>query len=365
MRRVLLAMAPMLFASAAAFAQGDRASGWSPALLVRGMPSYGEGMRATVSHDHFLAKGETKDVTMWTSRGLCGLGVGNGDPMQRDGPPANVWHMTSEYLGEQSGRHQVKITAGFTRFASRDTSAMTTQTYSLREGDAVVLDALTAPPDADCQVHTVTFEARLIMKAANRTLARARYTADLWLVHVEPSGQERRQHLVLTADGLNPVPFAFDRVAFPLPQMDARQGTAEAVIRLSGGIRLRPRLDGLVDIDLETDSLLFNVERPENPVQDMPFGTSRKTLTVKEDETTAVEFPAKGTANISLFDGRSGSGSGSGGGGGTGAGVRATTAPATENPTALEIRNNRLNLNLGAFFKDHRTQLLITLRRAR
>ena len=365
MRRILLALAPMLLVSAAAFAQSEPgAAGWAPALLIRGIPSYPEGMRATVSSDRYLKKTDQGSIQMWTSRGLCGLGVGDGDLMQVNGPPANVWRANWEYLGEQGGRHQVKITSGFTRLGSRDTSAMTTQTVSLREGDAVVLDALSGPLEDRCEVHAITFEARLIMKPANRSLAATRYVADMWLVHTDPSGQERRQHLLLTADGRNPVPFAFERVGFPLPQVDPRQGNAEVVIRLTGAVRLRPRLDGQVDIDLETDSLLFNVERPENPVHDMPFGTARKTLTMKEDETTAIEFPAKGIANMALIDGRSGSSAGGGGGTG-GVGIRVGPGFSVESAAAVEVRGNRLNVNLAPFFKDHRTQLLVTLKRAR
>ena len=39
-----------------------------------------------------------------------------------------------------------------------------------------------------CQVHTVTLDARLVLQPSDPALARARYSADLWLVHTDPGG---------------------------------------------------------------------------------------------------------------------------------------------------------------------------------
>jgi hypothetical protein len=367
MRRVLLAIAILLSAGAPrAWAQTDATTpGWSPFLLVRAIPTHTEGMRSTVSSERRLAKDDSpSELQIFTTRGLCGVGTGNPDAFPQNGPASNIWRMTSEYLGQQGSRYQVRVTSGFTRQAGRDTSTMTTQTFSLEEGDTVVLDALSAAPDTSCNVHTTIFEARLVLRPTDRSLERARYSADLWLVHTEPSGQERRQHMMLSADGTHAVPFAFGRLAFPIPQVDPRQTTMEAVIRLTGTMRLRPRADGQVDVDLSTNSFLFSVERPENPRPDVPLATVRKTVTLKEDETTAIEFPAKGVANLALFDGRPQSASASGGGV---AGIRVGPggATATDANWVMEVRNNRVNLNLAPFFKDHRTQLLVTLKRMR
>jgi hypothetical protein len=57
-----------------------------------------------------------------------------------------------------------------------------------------------------------------------------------------------------------------------------------------------------------------------------------------------------------------------GSGGGTGAAVTSRLArppaPPANTADAVDVRNNRLYLNLTSFFKDHKTQLLVTLRRA-
>jgi len=367
MRRVVLAIAIMVAASGAgARAQSSDSTtpGWSPFLLVRAIPTRAEGMRSVVSDERRLSKEDSRELQMFTRRGLCAVGGGNPDAFPNDGPATNLWRMTSEYLGQQGGRYQVRVTSGFTRVAGRETSAMTTQTFSLQEGDTVVLDTLSATPDTACDVHTMIFEARLVLRPADRSLERVRYSADLWLVHTEPSGQERREHLVLSADGAHDVPFAFGRLAFPIPQVDPRQTTMEAVIRLSGSMRLRPRPDGQIDVDLSTNSFLFNLERPETPAPDFPFATVRKTVTLKEEETTAIEFPPKGMASLALFDGRTQSASGGGGGtGGFRVGPGGTTP--TDASWVIEVKNNRVNLNLAPFFKDHRTQLLVTLKRAR
>jgi len=371
MRRVLLAIAILLSAGApVARAQGDSTTpGWSPYLVVRAMPTRPEGMTSSVSSERRLSKDDSSELTIWSHRGICSLGVGNPEAFPQLGPAVNIWRMSSEYLGQQGGRYQVKVTSGFTRLGGKDTSSqvstMTTQTFSLQEGDTAVLDTLSAPLDSNCDVHTIIFEARLVLRPADRSLERARYSADLWLVHTEPNGQERRQHLVLSADGVHEIPFAFGRLAFPIPQVDPRQTSMEAVIRLSGTMRLRPRPDGQVDVDLSTNSFLFNLERPETPRPDFPLATVRKTVTLKEEETTAIEFPAKGIANLALFDGRPQSASSGGGGGGTGVRVGPGGATATDANWVIEARNNRINLNLAPFFKDHRTQLLVTLKRLR
>ena len=366
MRQVLFAVAILLVPGASlARAQTDSTTpGWSPFLLVRAIPTRPDGMRSVVSSERRLSKDDASELQIFTKRGLCAVGTGNPDAFPQTGPAANVWRMTSEYLGQQDGRYQLRVNAGFTKVNGRDTSSNTTQTFSLIEGDTVILDTLSAPPDASCDVHTMIFEGRLVLRPADRSLERARYAADLWLVHTDASGQERRQHLVLSADGTHAVPFAFGRLAFPIPQVDPRQTSMEAVIRLSGSMRLRPRPDGQIDVDLSTNSFLFNLERPENPSPEFPFTTVRKTVTLKEEETTAIEFPAKGVANLSLFDGRPQSVSG-GGGGGTGVRVGPGGAAATDANWVIEVRNNRVNLNLAPFFKDHRTQLLVTLKRAK
>jgi hypothetical protein len=329
-------------------------TGWTPTLELRVLSAFPDGARANASGTLRLAKGEPARKTVWSGATLCAVGIGGDEPMPAASAPAIVWKMTGEYLGEQGGRHQVRVTAGFTRFAGRDSSAMTTQTLSLREGDGVVLDALSAPIDSGCPVHTVTLDARLVMQALDPALARARYVADLWLVHTNPEGQEQREHLVMNVDASGPVPFNFNRLAFPLPQLDPRQGDAEAVIRLGGSLRARARTDGLVDVEIETSRMLFGLERSGSPPSS-GFMTTRNTLKLKSDETTGIEFPpGRGFSKLAL--GPTGQAMGR-------AGVAVAGAPPPAPVNAVEVQGNVLALYPERFFKDHRTQLLVRLRR--
>jgi hypothetical protein len=93
---------------------------------------------------------------------------------------------------------------------------------------------------------------------------------------------------------------------------------------------------------------------------------ARKTLTLKPEETTAIDFPAGGMASIGLEDGTGMSrGLGVAAGGGRGRPlVNGVAAPAPPDG-GIEVKQNRLVLYPKQFFKGHRTQLLITLRRLR
>ena len=86
----------------------------------------------------------------------------------------------------------------------------------------------------------------------------------------------------------------------------------------------------------------------------------QKTLTVKIDETTAIDFPppSSGYAMVRLGDAQ---GTGRGG---VAAAPRALEQPSASGPT-VEVKDDRLVLYTDRFFKGHRTQLLVTLRRLR
>lgn len=331
--------------------------GWTPVLELRVLSARPEGNAANQSTRWKLVKGaEPFGTTVRTGATLCTIGIGNLDA----GPEhANVWTVKGEFLGEQAGRQSVRITSRFTRLAGQQSAAATTQTFSLAEGDAVVLDAITAPISDACPVHAITMEARLALAADDPALARARYAADLWLVHTDGSGREQREHLLTNVDGSGAVPFMFNRLAFAVPQIDPRQGNAEATIQLTGAIRARTRTDGAIDLDIDTDHRLFGFEYPEKPPNRTPF-SSRKTVTVKADETTAIDFPP-GRGMVSLAMGTPGGTTGSGGGRG---GRMNPASPYADGPV-LEVVRDRVVLHTGRFFKDHKTQMLIRLRRLR
>ena len=243
----------------------EETPGWVPVLEMRAVSSAPEGAHSNASGPRNLVKGEPISTIITSGATLCSLGIGSTDEPPGPSAPNSVWKLSGEYLGEQAGRHQIRVTTGFTRLAGQPSSATTTQTLSLREGDHVTLDVLTGAPSGNCQVRNVTIDARLVMQASDPTLARARYSADLWLVHTDPGGQERREHLITNVDGSAAAPYVFSRLSFPLPFLDQRQGNAEAFIQLSGALRARTRSDGLVDVDVDTNRIIFSAERTDKP----------------------------------------------------------------------------------------------------
>jgi hypothetical protein len=366
MRWVLSSTVVLLLGSTSVVAQNDPVtSSWVPTLVVRPVPSYPDGARVSDVTGYLrLTKGEPALATIWSQRSLCSFAFSNVDPATQAFPPefgfnsaATVWRMTGKYLGEQNGRYQVRVTSGFTRLDGSESTSTITQTLSLRDGDSVVLDALKKPADAACPVHVVTFEARLTLQPTDPALALARYTADMWLVHTDPGGQEHREHLVTNVDGSTVVPFMFNRLAFPIPQVDPRQGDAEAVIQLTGALRVRPRGDGTVFLDLETNRFLFGLQNPDAPLRSSPT-TMRMTFTTRDGETVAVDFPppSSGFSSITLNkDGRKD---------GTTT-VRARPGKTTQTlPSgAILVKEGKLVLYTFEFFRGHKTQLLITLRK--
>jgi hypothetical protein len=366
--RILLRSALVLtFAGTTLLAQNDvETPGWIPVLQIRGVSSTPEGTQANVSGGHNLVKGEPIAATITSGATLCSLGIGGGDMPAGPPNPNSVWKLSGDYLGEQGGRYQIRVTSGFTRLGGQPSSAANTQTLSLREGDHVTLDVLTGATTGTCQVRTVTIDATLVLQATDPALARARYTADLWLVHTDPNGQQRREHLITNVDGSRAAPFVFSRLTFPLPMLDARQGNTEAFIELTGALRARTRVDGLVDLDVDTSRIIFGAERPDKPASFTPPQT-RKTLTIRPEETTAIDFPPPASGYFSGVLGDSQGGTGRIGvgaaaaAGGSGGSLRSVHP---DGPV-VQVNGDRIIVNTSAFFKGHRTQMLVTLRRVR
>jgi len=331
-------------------------TGWYPVLQVRAVSSTPAGPRVGVASQWKLVKdGEPLSMTFSTGPTLCSMGVGSGTsglpPEAMTGRA--LWVLTGTWLGEEDSRHQIRVTSKFLRLAGRESSASTTQTLSLRDGDEVTLDAISEPLDANCNVHTVRFDARLVMQSSVPGLAQATYAADLWLIHDGPFKAQTRDHLVLNI-GTVAVPFAFNRISFTLPVIDSRQRDVRATISLTGSIRGHARVDGLVDIDLETNRLVYGITNPA----DVPPLTSllRKTLTIKPGETIAVEFPppASGYSSVALEpnDGAQ-----------VGAGAGPLPVPPRSPDKTVQVVHGRIVLDTAAFFRGHKTQLLITLKR--
>lgn len=340
-----------------AMPQQALAQGWSPALELRVLSSSPNGTTVPASDTwKMTAGGDPLAKTVTVGASLCQVGIGGTDlPPGR--AAATIWKMNGEYLGERAGRYTARVTTRFLKLAGRESSVSTTQTLSLREGDAVIVDVLSNALDGSCPVHTLAMEARLVMLPDDPGLADARYTADLWFVHTAPDGQERRERLIANVDASGPVPFMFTRVSLAVPYVDPRQGDAAAVVRLAGALRARPRLDGQVDLDIDTDRFIFGFAFPGKHTS-FSAPRLRKTVTLKPDEATAIDFPPPGSGQISLaLPGHS-----SGGGFVMARPGNPSQAEPADAPV-LEVVNERLVLHTSRFFRGHKTQMLITLRR--
>jgi hypothetical protein len=333
-------------------AQQPDAVGWLPVLQVRAVSSTPEGSRVGVAGQWKIVKdGDPLAMTFLAGPTLCRMGVGSGDSgLPPDAGTSRVmWVVTGNWLGEQAGRQQMRITSKFLRLGGRESSASTTQTLSLRDGDEVTLDAVSEPVDSGCNVHTVTFNARLAMQPATPALAQTTYAADLWLIHDGPFNAQMRDHLIVNVNGMTSVPFMFKPLSFSLPQADPRQGNISASISLSGTLRGRARPDGLVDVDLETNPLVYGITSPASapPLTSM----LRKTLTLKPGETTAVEFPppSSGVSSVPVGPDK--------------VNGQFTGMEASSPDGLVHVANGVLVVDTSRFFKGHKTQLLITLKR--
>ena len=137
----------------------------------------------------------------------------------------------------------------------------------------------------------------------------------------------------------------------------ARDLTQDVFLRIAGS----QAADGLVDVDIDTNRAIFGLDRPDKPY-DSGLPAARKTLTLKADETTAIDFPPPSSGYAMLTLGDRGTTSG------VGMGARASGSPAaqvTEWRDPLTVSRGQLVLNTSQFFRGHRTQLLVRLRRLR
>jgi hypothetical protein len=390
--RMLVTTSAVLAATVSVSAQqAAPSSGWVPRLVV----TLGAGLatgRTHTSTSFALAKGggDPINAVFFSGPNLCALGGGASSPASTLAAATNIWKLTGEFLGEESGGYKIRFNSHFTKEGGRDVSgtpagSSVEQTHVLRDGDAVMLDFMRGAMSATCPVHAAGIEARIVMEPANAALAESRYSADLWLVHTNEHGEETRRHLTVPLVNGNAVSFVFDPLDFPIPQLDPKQADMQAYARFSGVVRLRPRDDGQLDVDLDTQRRT-GLRYASSPLNVGAAPNGRKTLLLREGETVAIDLPAangyyslafpgyKFDAVVGAGGGGGASGSGGAAAGGIGRGASSMSiqtlgdadkliSPMTAKP--LEVRANRMNMNSALFFKGHKTQILLRIQKSK
>jgi hypothetical protein len=318
----------------------------------------GQTTGGTVGDD--LKSGTPVNVIFTAKQSLCESTFGGAKlPVPDDA--RTVVKLSAELLGQKDGVYSVRLLTQHLRTAGQTgAEAPLEQNVSMREGDRVVLDMLRDPvPVPGCDTQAVTLEARLLVKP-DPALARALYTADVWLVHRDETGHEWNQHVTMNVNGTAETPILFNDVTFPLPKLDPNQDNFTAFVRVTGTLRARARTDGHIDLDVSTARLIGLL--PDNLPPGISGSSTKKTITVQADETTAIEIPQPGSGFVmralragEKMPGASGIGIVGAGAGGS--------DPLAARPGVF-INAGRFILNTGVFFKDHQTRVLIRVHKA-
>lgn len=336
--------------------------GWTPVLEFRAVAAAADGDKTVTSNSWpLVVNGQPVTTTTIASSTLCSTGGGTDEFARRSPNADTIWKFSATLEGVDGSGYRLRVTSQFDRYAAGATPAPWTQPLVLKEGEEVTIDTIRAASDGPCHIRNLTMRARVVLRATNPAAQAARYTADAWLVHTDPAGTERRQHVTLSLDGSGPVPFTFEPIGFALPQLNPHQGDLQAFLALSGILRARTRPDGGIDVDVDTVRPLGLFRPSEGNGKFRAGAGGHKTLTLKDDETVAIDLPApaSGYSTMALTPEAKFN---------VGAGVRATgpgTAAAPASTTAVTVKGDVLTLNTALFFKDHKTQLLIRLRKAR
>ena len=160
----------------------------------------------------------------------------------------------------------------------------------------------------------------------------------------------------LNLSSSGPTAFSFAPLGFELPALSPNQGDLQLYIDLSGSLRPRVRPDGLIDVDVST-TRMFALRHPADDPGPTRGSMGTKTLTMKEDETVAIDLPIGNGVMMQALtpDARFS----------VNAGARSGGAPAPATRPAVSVKDDRMTVVFEEFFKGQKTQLLIRLRKAR
>jgi hypothetical protein len=220
-----------------------------------------------------------------------------------------------------------------------------------------VLDLVHAGGDANgCHVGSVLVEVTADVRD-DPAFADRLLLYDLWLVHTDPAGRKRSQHVVMNGLHGMEVPFAFSPMRLPVPKLAPDQYGFDVASRVSGTLRGRMTSEGRIELESAV-ALRSGLERvgttSETPLGG-DTGNGRKMLSLTPGETVAIQLPLSGGAIARATPG-------SGGLTGSSAGARQGSGAAAGAPVTLN--GGTLRVNFDSFFEGHDLSVLIRAREA-
>lgn len=352
MTRTAAALFTALIASAEVITSAQSpASTWTPVIEYRQVLAMPSGDQATKTGSVPLPiGGQPVTFGVMTSPDLCGTGG-----------PTEELKVDVAFLSLDSRGVRAQVSSRFVKSTTATTPTPWSQVITFKEGEEITLETMRANSDGPCHARNLTIRAKIVLKTNDPVAQAARYVADLWFVHdtgVGASGVGTRRTLstVVNLSSAGPTTFVFGPLGFELPQLSPNQGDLQLCIDLSGSLRARLRPDGLIDLDVST-TRMFALRHPADDPGPTRGSMGTKTLTLKEDETVAMDLPiGNGVMMHALtpdarFSVNTGAQSGA-------------PAPQTPRP-AVSVKDDRMTIDFESFFKGQKTQLLVRLRKAR
>lgn len=337
---------------------------WTPVIEYRVVQATPTGDKTATSGSLPLPPGgQPVTFTTRSSGDLCGTGGGSGEGLSQRPVMDNVLKVSVAFMSNDSSGVRARVSSQFERTASGTPPAPWSQVITFKEGEEVTLETMRATVDGPCHIRNQSIVAKVVLRASDPAAQSAKYVADVWLVHdagvgTDGTGRRRSQAMAINLSGGGPTPFTFEPLGFELPPVSSNQGDLQLYLDLTGSLRPRVRPDGLIDLDVST-TRGFALRHPADDRGPVRGGGGNKTVTLKEDETVAVDLPiGNGVMMHALTPDAKFN---------VGMGVRAGGAPtaAPPNSRGVSVKDDRMTVIFEEFFKGQKTQLVIRLRKAR
>jgi hypothetical protein len=352
MTRSVAALFVALIASAEVITSAQSpAPMWTPVIEYRQVLALPSGDQATKTGAVPLPLGgQPVTFGVMTSPDLCGTGG-----------PTEELAVDVALLSVDGRGVRAQVSSRFVKSATANAPTPWSQVITFKEGDEITLETMRANADGPCHARNLTIRAKIVLKANDPVAQAARYVADLWLVHDTGVGQSgvgsrRSLSVAINLSSAGPTAFAFAPLGFELPQLSPHQGDLQLCIDLSGSLRARLRPDGMIDLDVST-TRMFALRHPADDPGPTRGSMGTKTLTLKEDETVAMDLPiGNGVIMHALTPDARFS---------VNTGARPGAAAAETPRPTVSVKDDRMTVDFEQFFKGQKTQLLVRLRKAR